>query len=370
MSLYYGLSAGLQLLSVSFLSIALYSSTFTNCSVRSNAFGGNVYGGAVSLHIGAYSSASCYTCDETDVAVAVVGDTVVRDVNVTLDSVNFKSCSAIRDIPRSSSIGANVYGGSFSFQVGAYAWSFSAHDSISTCGSTSASGIRVLVQNTTSVDSSALTSAGGDHDGANSYGGSMSVLHVGAYSYSTSQNWNGGQSISTCEATSVSDVSIHVSGSGCANCSAISTSGYKSFGANAYGGSMSVLHVGPYSWSRRNGLSTNAVSSCEVTTASDVSVHVSGSGCVNCSAISTSGGLSYGANSYGGALSAAFIGAYSYIYVINWGGRFVIASVKGTKVVRLSVTIQDSTFVDAVAAVGEYSTHALDVNANRSDVIS
>ena len=287
MSLYYGLSAELQLLSVSFLSIAMQSNTFANCSVRASAdLGGNAYGGAVSLYIGAYSSAYF----STGAAVAAVGDTVVRDVNVTLDTVEFKSCSAIRERKQLlSSFGANVYGGSYSFYIGSYSSSFSSSsssDSSSTCGSTNASGITVCVQNTTSVD-----------------------------------------------------------------CSAISTSGSQSYGANSYGGSMSVLLVGAYSWSYSSSGYSNSV--CEFTSASDVSVHVSGSGCSNCSAISTSGANSYGANSYGGALSAAFVGAYSYGYEIeNYAA--IQAFVTTTQVVRLSVVIQDSIIVDAEAASGEY----------------
>ncbi len=176
----------------------------------------------------------------------------------------------------------------------------------------------------------------------------MSVLLVGAYSWSQSPS---GKSNSVCEFTSASDVSVHVSGSGCSNCSAISTSGGSSLGANSYGGSMSVLLVGAYSWSQSS--SGGGSSMCEFTSASDVSVHVSGSGCSNCSAISTSGGNSYGANSYGGALSAAFVGAYSYGYEIE---EYVAiqAFVTTTQVVRLSLVIQDSIIVDAEAASGEY----------------
>ncbi len=118
---------------------------------------------------------------------------------------------------------------------------------------------------------------------------------------------------------------------------------------------MSVLHVGAYSWSLSavaNG-NSNSISTCKATTASDVSVHVSGSGCSNCSAISTNTLISYGANSYGGALSAAFIGAYSYSHAAGSFYSFSRAIVESTEVVRLSVTIQDSTIVDAVAASGE-----------------
>jgi hypothetical protein len=314
-SLYYGVSAGLQLLNVSFLSIALQSNTFANCSVRASVEGGNAYGGALSLHIGAYSSAFNSTGD----AAAAVGDTVVRNVNVTLDTVDFTSCSVIRenlDFSLFGTKGANVYGGSFSFHIGAYALSYSSSGgSNSTCGATSASGIRVLVQNTTSVNSRAVT----NHvtcQGANSYGGSMSVLHVGAYSWSLSDMASSNSnSDSTCGATTASDVSVHVSGSGCSNCSAITSTDQFSNGANSYGGSMSVLHVGAYSWSLSSGAKGNSdsTSTCKATTASDVSVHVSGSGCSNCIAI-TSGTTSHGANSYGGSMSVLHVGAYAWSY--------------------------------------------------------
>ena len=171
--------------------------------------------------------------------------------------------------------------------VGAYAWSHSYRGlSRSTCGSTSASGIRVRVQNTTSVDSRASTTTSGDSNGANSYGGSMSVLHVGAYAWSFSY-------------------------------------------------------------------ATNSISTCGATTARDVSVYVNASGYSNCSAISTNGHRSNGANSYGGALSAAFVGAYSYSSAAGSFFSFSRAIVESTEVVRLSVAIQDSTIVDAVAASGE-----------------
>ncbi len=351
MSLYCGVSAGQQLLSVAFLSIALQSSTFANCSVRSNAQGGNAYGGAVSLHIGAHSSA--YSSAGT--AVAAAGDTVVRNVNVTLDTVDFKSCSAIREQKESSSYGANVYGGSFSFHIGAYAWSRSPSiGSTSTCGSTNASGIRVLVLHSNLFGSRALTTTSGSFSyGANSYGGSMSVFHVGAYSWSYSSS---GGSSSTCGSTSAIGIRVLLQNTTSVDSRALTTTSLSVFyGAHSYGGSMSVFHVGAYSWSFSAAADINSHSTCGSTTASDVSVHVSGSGCVNCSAMSTttSGSPSYGATSYGGALSAAFIGAYSYSYAV--GGRSSSRAIIGsTEVVRLSVTIQDSTIVDAVAASGEY----------------
>jgi hypothetical protein len=312
-SVHFGLTAGLQLLSVSFFSIALQSNEFSNCIVRVSVEGGNAYGGAVSLHIGAYSSVYSTNGD----AVAAVGDTVVRNVTVSMDTARFESCGAIRESNEETSFGANVYGGSVSFYVGSYAWSQNLRSgrSSSTCGSTTASGIRVRVQNVSSSNvrastATTVTFANGD----NSYGGSLSLMHIGAYSWSFS---NATIISSMCGATSVSDLSVHVSGSTCTNCSALSSaSGGYSYGANSYGGSMSVMHVGAYSWSLSNAASSTSSSSmCGATLASDVSVHVSGSTCFNCSAMSATIGLSNGANSYGGSMSLMHIGPYSWSFV-------------------------------------------------------
>lgn len=141
-SVNFGVSAGLQLLSVSFVSVALQNNVFANCVVRVSVSGGNAYGGAVAFHIGAYSSVNSRIGD----AVAAVGDTVVRIVSVLMDTARFESCEAVRESSGSSSYGANVYGGSCSFHVGSYAWSrsdFSGANSISTCGSTTVTNIRM-----------------------------------------------------------------------------------------------------------------------------------------------------------------------------------------------------------------------------------
>ncbi len=78
----------------------------------------------------------------------------------------------------------------------------------------------------------------------------MSVLYVGAYSYSFSYD---ASSSSMCGATSSSGVSVHVISSGCSNCSALTRSGRSSFGANSCGGSISASYIGAYSKSYSNG---------------------------------------------------------------------------------------------------------------------
>jgi len=115
---YFGLSAGLQQLHVSHISLGLRNNVFESCEVSVSVSGGNAYGGAVSIYMGAYSSRLNFSGD----AAAAVGDTVVRNVSVTLDTARFASCSARREINGFGN-GSNVYGGSFSFYIGAYAWS-------------------------------------------------------------------------------------------------------------------------------------------------------------------------------------------------------------------------------------------------------
>jgi hypothetical protein len=273
--------------------------------------GGNAYGGAVSLYIGAYSSVFSVIGD----AVAAVGDTLVQNVSVSMDASRFESCAATRETIGAGSSGANVYGGSFSFHVGSYAWSqtvSSGSRSNSMCGSTTVRFVRVRVQNAFSSNVRASTETiGGAADGANSYGGSLSLVHVGAYTWSLSTGASSGSS-STSGATAASEVSIHVSVSACYNCSATSTtSGGNSRGASSYGGSMSLMHVGAYTWSRSLGASTS--SACGATNASGLDVRIQNASSFNVRAsTATNAGTSFGANSYGGSLSVLHVGAYSW----------------------------------------------------------
>ena len=117
---------------------------------------------------------------------------------------------------------------------------------------------------------------------------------------------------------------------------------------------MSVLYVGAYAWSLSFAASSSSSSMCGATSASGVSVHVSGSACSNCSALSTSGSDSFGANSYGGSISASYIGSLSYSFAV---GEFLFLStslVEAVRVHRLSITLKNSTIVDTEALIGEY----------------
>ena len=337
LSLYFGLSAGLQQLQVSHISLGLRNNVFENCVVSVSVSGGNSYGGAVSIYMGAYSSRLNFS---GHAAAAAAGDTVVRNVSITLDTARFASCSAMREIIGLGN-GSSVYGGSFSFYIGAYAWSRSeASSSNSSCGSTAVIGVDVRVKHATSVDCRAFThvrslpNSNSQSTGANSYGGAMSVLYVGAYSWSRS---NAASSSSKCEATNVSGVSVQISDSGCSNCSAVSSSLGDSVGANSYGGSMSALYVGAYSWSSSRSASSS--SKCEATNVIGVSVQISDSGCSNCSAVSSSERFAHGANSYGGAISVLYVGAYSWS---RSNAAYSSSKCEATNVSGVSVQVNNS----------------------------
>ena len=129
---------------------------------------------------------------------------------------------------------------------------------------------------------------------------------------------------------------------------------------------MSVLYVGAYSFSRSYSSSTNSHSTCGATNASVVTVHISDSNCSHCSA-STSGGLSYGANTYGGSISAAYIGAFAYSFAFRGDLHyFSNSSVETTHVETLSITINNATINNSQAISGERCCpQCMNLNANK-----
>lgn len=340
LSVNFGLSAAQDLLEVSFFDLVLLRNEFASCvvNVRTGS-GGNAYGGAVSLYIGAYSSSLDGSTNTVE-----AGGTVVRNVSVALRAAQFLSCSAIRSAVRAVDIiGGNAYGGSFSFYIGAYAWSGSMSESpvssSSITGETNVSSVSVVVSEAPCIGCSAVTTTEDISHGANSYGGSLSALHIGAYSFSFSRY---GGSSSACSATSVSGVSVKVSNADCINCSSVTTSEGASFQSSSYGGSISAVYIGAYSFSRSQ--SQMSRSATESTTADGVSVIVSSSSCFNCTAATkTSVADSFAASSYGGSISAIRIGAFSFstssTNVIKSGSSSTI----GVLIVRnASVSVSDS----------------------------
>ncbi len=114
-----------------------------------------------------------------------------------------------------------VYGGSISLYLGGYAWSYSvSSNSISRSGSTTARGVRVSISDVNSSDCSAITTG---YNGGNSYGGSMSAVYIGAYTWSLSQaSSSSSSSLSDCGTTDVSGLVVSISSSLLANSSAVS----------------------------------------------------------------------------------------------------------------------------------------------------
>ncbi len=421
LSVYSGFSASIQPLHASSLSFALTNNVFAHCVVEVIVESGNAYGGAVSLYVGAYASVSGLS----ELSVAAAGDTFVHNASVVLETTRFTSCAAVRRGRRyvDDTYGANVYGGDFSFYIGAFTWSRNLNGrSFSTCGATSASAVYVRVFDVASFASSALSTSGeGMSFGASVYGGSMSVLYVGAYAWSSGDStvgmsmssdvsisisnymcsdcsavasttfagntFGGSMSVmytggyawsfveisrstckSTCGSSVVNGVSLFISRSSCVNCTALSTTiRSRSNGANSYGGSISALHAGAYAWSSSTVEESGSKSLCDSTIATRVSIQFDELRCLNCSAKFKSGGdflsdSSSGANAYGGSLSAAYFGAYAYSYAYS---RYSYASVEDTHVSQLDIVLSNSTFNGSTALSGE-SSHFEFVDADLS----
>ena len=116
-----------------------------------------------------------------------------------------------------------MYGGAISLYLGGYAWSYSgsssssSSSSSSTSGSTTAGGVLVSINNVNTSDCSATATG---FNGANSYGGSMSV-YIGAYTWSLAEG-SSFSSLSYCGTTDVSGLVVSISSSRLANSSAVS----------------------------------------------------------------------------------------------------------------------------------------------------
>jgi hypothetical protein len=352
-SVYFGLLSGLQLLDVSFFSLQLQSNAFTKCVVTVSAIvGGNSYGGGVSVYIGGY--ASVFSFDRN--AVAAVGGTMVRNVSVVMSAAEFESCGAIRLFPHEPALNpsGNSCGGSFSFYIGAYAWSYSFRgvESRSSCDTTTASGLSVSISNSPCSNCVATvrnaTSGFGSivHAGSNSYGGSISALHVGAYAWSMS---NIGGSISSCSTTTAIGLGVSISKSPCSNCTASTNSPGGQLGSNSYGGSINAMYVGAYSWSRGGSMSFNSVvgSSCGSLTASDLIVIISNTPCFNCFATQSASDFAQGANSFGGSISALHVGAFTWSEKVDFVS---FSSCDNTTASGLSVSISNASCSNCMAS--------------------
>ena len=117
----------------------------------------------------------------------------------------------------------------------------------------------------------------------------MSV-YIGSWSVDT-------QGDSSVGSLKLSSMAANISGNTITNCRALRTGIFSSFGANVYGGGISVA-VGAYSYS---GSSSSSVSGN--TTVSNTSYAISSNTLTNCFVLSKTSGTSNGASAYGGAFS-------------------------------------------------------------------
>ncbi len=119
------------------------------------------------------------------------------------------------------------------------------------------------------------------------YGGSISSYLGGfAWSYINSRSSSSSSSESTSGSTTASGVRVSISDVNSSDCSATTTNSY--YGANSYGGSMSV-YIGAYAYSFGIGLASSSPSSlsdCGTTDVSGLVVSISSSSLTNSSAVS------------------------------------------------------------------------------------
>ena len=184
-----------------------------------------MYGGGVSVYMGGYSA----SYNRTGSAAAAVGDIAVRNASVRVDAVAFTLCTT------------------------------SCICTTSSC----ANSTRVLV--------------------GSAYGGSFS-LYLGGFAWSYSGSGSSSSSSRT-GSTTASGVRVSISDVNSSDCSATTTG---IFGANSYGGSMSV-YIGSYvsSYNQAASLSTlSSLSFCGTMDVSGLVVSISSSSLANSSAIS------------------------------------------------------------------------------------
>ncbi len=103
-------------------------------------------------------------------------------------------------------------------------------------------------------------------------------------------------------------------------------------------------------------LTANSHSTCGATNASVVTVHISDSNCYYSStstigSSNTSDSISYGVNAYGGSISAAYIGAYAFSFALKNKSN---TKVETTHVETLSITIKNVTINGSKARSCEY----------------
>jgi hypothetical protein len=191
----------------------------------------------------------------------------VAAFSLKLHRNDFTSCSVTRIAGESDYSKGNLYGGGVSVYIGGYISSINVTDNaVAAVGDVSVWNASTSVEMVSFTACSATNSA----ESGNAYGGSFSLYLGGcAWSYSSSS------SSSTSGSTSASGVSVSIGNVKSSNCSVRATG---VFGANSYGGSMSV-HIGAYAWSYALGSSpsTSSLSVCGTTNVAGIVVSMSNS---------------------------------------------------------------------------------------------
>jgi hypothetical protein len=325
-------------------SFTFSTNTIISCSASSSsnsrADGANVYGGGLSVVTGAYSFSFGTSSSSSGTISSVLGNTETSNSSLRISSNSFMNCSASSTSKESRSHGANVYGGGMSIAFGVYSYGLFSGSIVD--GGTAVFSSVYTITNNSLMFCSALASSVDGHLGSNTHGGAISVA-IGAYSYHRFYFALGSHVIGT---TEVSRSSFIILGNILTNCT-VSTSTYpqpgsfsSASGSNSYGGGISFL-VGAYSFSQvwHSSVSGN-------TSMSGINYSISKNIFTGCKASSATGGVSNGANVYGGCLSIV-AGAYSYSIRIE-------SSVRGsTQVNNTDFNISNNSFTDC--KVSSYS---------------
>ena len=254
---------------------------------------------------------------------SVSGSTAIISTAYNITTNTLVSCMASSvETGFGSTFGTNVYGGGLSLASGGYSYCYSNGFSSSAIsskvsGSTTVNAVGYFISKNefTNCSSLSLISGGGSSNGANVYGGGLS-FDVGPYSYNNGNSASSSISSVSASASIVNTLCAILSNT-ITNCTASSTAllGSSSFGANVYGGGIS-LAVGAFSYAYSFYFGSSSSSHVSGnTTVNNSSFPISSNAFVNCSAssVTSEGGSSAGADAYGGGLSV-FVGPYCYIF--------------------------------------------------------
>ncbi len=271
--MYFGLSARMQTLYVSFFSLALLRNEFTSCAVLNSPGGGNgnAYGGGVSVYMGAYSTPNLGNGS---------GNTMVQNVSIVVDMVSFTTCS-VSNTPAYVPGGGNTYGGGVSVYMGAYAVGISVSKTIVAAGDTTVQNVSIVVHKVAFTSCNVSTGTNSPYSSGNTYGGSLS-FYVGAYTWSfKGLGSNSGLTTATVLSLTINDTNS-------TDCSAVVQGNLQNLGANSYGGSISAVYIGAYAWNLNPGDTGNpgsiyGVSNafCGDTSVTDLVISITGSTFIN-----------------------------------------------------------------------------------------